>query len=80
MLSMVKATEADLCIQNSIKPGNVIKDESVGKAESINNDRRWDCSSKQSNKSSICSSREQLQAELQAKKQELEEFMYKDQG
>lgn len=80
MLSMVKATEADICSQNSVKAGNMIKEEIIGRAESINNDRRWDSFSKQSNKSSISSSREQLQAELQAKKQELEEFMYKDQG
>lgn len=87
---MVKSTEADLLRQNSIregaeqqtnvKSGNVIKEEGVARAESVASDRRWGSVGKQSNKSSISSSREQLQAELQAKKQELEEFMYKDQG
>lgn len=89
MLSMVKSTEADLLRQNStsdnaeplqnIKSGNVTND-SVQRAESVTSDRRWGSIGKQSNKSSVSSSRELLQAELQAKKQELEEFMYKDQG
>lgn len=94
MLSMVKSTEADLLQQNSmtkehaeqlaniiVKSGNNVKDETHSqRAESVTSDRRWGSIGKQSNKSSVSSSRELLQAELQAKKQELEEFMYKDQG
>lgn len=93
MLSAVKSTEAQLLHQNSVersecsdhvpvvKSGNMTKSSSVGLSDS-ESDRRWAPLGKQSNKSSISSSREQLQlhAELQAKKQELEELMYKDQG
>lgn len=95
MLSAVKSTEASLVQQNSVERSEfseqiaVVKTENVPKAASIGfsdsearcePDRRWNSMEKQSNKSSISSSREQLQAELQAKKQELEELMYKDQG
>lgn len=95
MLSAVKSTEAALLQQNSVecadageqvavaKAGNVSKAGSVGLSDvdaRSDSDRRWSTMGKQSNKSSMSSSREQLQAELQAKKQELEELMYKDQG
>lgn len=95
MLSAVKSTEASIVQQNSVERSefsdhvSVVKTENVPKTASIGfsdsearsePDRRWNSIGKQSNKSSISSSREQLQAELQAKKQELEELMYKDQG